>query len=323
MWHAGEPLILPVSFYKEAFELQQKWNTQKIHITNSFQTNATLIDQAWCDFFKDYNVRVGVSLDGPEPIHNANRVDRAGRGSFQKAMCGVELLRENDINYGIIAVITKESLQHPDAIWEFFTKLRPARLGFNPEEISGANLRSSLQTFEMIEQYRAFFSRILTLSMQADHPVIMREVENMLSALLESSSPRRFVTNIALKYLNFDYNGNISTFSPELLSSTHEVYGDFIFGNVAHSSLEDVVTHPKFIEVNAQIEKGVEICRQTCDYFLFCGGGCPSNKLFENGTFSSTETNACRLQVKVPVDVLLEQLEDIYQVKHSQQPSER
>ncbi len=315
LWHAGEPLILPISFYREAFELQQRWNTQGVRIVNSLQTNATLINQAWCDFFKDYNVRVGVSLDGPEHIHNANRVDRAGRGSFQSALRGVELLRENEIEYGVIAVITNESVQYPDAIWQFFTELQPARLGFNPEEVTGANLHSTLQTGAMIERYRAFFSRILTLSIESEQPVIIREVENMFSALFDSQSPRRFVTNVALKYLNFDCNGNISTFSPELLSTGHQVDNAFVFGNVAHSSLDDVLMHPKFTEINTQIERGVEMCRETCDYFLFCGGGCPSNKLFENGTFSSTETNACRLHVKVPVDVLLGRLEEVYQVR--------
>jgi uncharacterized protein len=60
MWHAGEPLIPPVSFYQEAFALQQKWNTKGVRIVNSFQTNATLVTQSWCDFFKAYNIRVGV-----------------------------------------------------------------------------------------------------------------------------------------------------------------------------------------------------------------------------------------------------------------------
>jgi uncharacterized protein len=275
---------------------------------------------ALCDFFKAYNIRVGVSLDGPEHIHNARRVDRKGRGSFQRAMRGVRLLRDNGIDFGMIAVITKDSAQYPDELWRFFMELSPARLGFNPEEISGVNTQSSLQADEGIEQYRAFFKRILKLSAQANEAVIIREVEYLLSALISGSSLKRFVTNVPLKYLNFDYNGNISAFAPELLGTTHPNYGNFIFGNVLENTLEDVLNHPKFIEVSAQIEQGVEMCRETCDYFMFCGGGCPSNKLFENNTFCSTETRACVLHVKVPVDALVEYLEGGYLQPPSESP---
>ena len=75
VWHAGEPLLLPPSFYEEAFHLTQQYNTQGVCVTHSFQTNGTRITQQWCDFFKKHNVQLGVSIDGPKSIHDANRVD--------------------------------------------------------------------------------------------------------------------------------------------------------------------------------------------------------------------------------------------------------
>lgn len=310
MWHAGEPLILPIKFYREAFALQQQWNTSdKVKIVNAMQTNATLITEEWCEFFKEQNLRVCLSLDGPEHLHDTHRVDIAKRGSFQRAMRGARLLRDSGIDFGVIAVITQETVQHPDDFWNFFAELRPSRLGLNPEEYGGANLHASLRSQEGIQQYRAFFKRILELSAQADPPIVIREVEEHLSSIINGPSSRRFPTNVPLTYLNFDYTGNISSFAPELLSSHLPSPQDFIFGNVLHDTLEDMLMHPRFSEVSAQIEQGVKLCRETCDYFAFCGGGCPSNKLFENGTFASTETNACQLHVKQPVDVLLEHLE--------------
>ena len=70
VWHAGEPLVLPISFYENAFRIAEQCNTRGIRIVHSFQTNGTLINQDWCDFLKQYNVKIGVSLDGPRHIHD-------------------------------------------------------------------------------------------------------------------------------------------------------------------------------------------------------------------------------------------------------------
>ncbi len=92
----------------------------------------------------------------------------------------------------------------------------------------------------------------------------------------------------------------------------HPAYGKFTFGNVFHNTLEDITSDPKFIAVHEQIQRGVARCQATCAYFAFCGGGHPSNKISENGTFDSTETLACRLKVQAATDALLEHLEEKY-----------
>lgn len=315
LWHASEPLVLPPSFYEQAFQLQQRWNQKQVRVANAFQTNATLITQKWIEFFRKHSIHVGVSLDGPQEIHDANRKDRADRGTYERAMRGIELLRANDIPYTIIAVITSASLQQPDQLWKFFAELRPQRLGLNPEEIEGANTSSSLDKSDAVEQYRAFFQRLLTLNEQSQRPLVIREVENLMELILSSelSPTLRSQTNEPLAILSFDCDGNFSTFSPELLTmSSYPEYGNFLFGNVFEHSLEDIYTNPYFQKAQEHIQRGVKQCKETCPYFATCGGGFPSNKLFENGTFVSTETLACRLKIQVPVDVLLERLEDKY-----------
>src|SRR5262249_51232147 len=135
LWHAGEPLVLPVDFYRQAFQIQQKWNAQGVRITNSFQTNATLITQQWCDFILEHGIRIGVSIDGPAYLHNAHRVDRKNRGTFERVMQGIALLRKNHIPYTAIAVVTRDTVEHPDEFWQFFQEIQPTHLGLNPEEV--------------------------------------------------------------------------------------------------------------------------------------------------------------------------------------------
>src|SRR4051812_31053470 len=94
VWHAGEPLVLPVDFYREAHDILQRWNVSGVRITFHFQTNATLIDAEWCRFFLRPNVRVGVSLDGPRELHDLHRVDRRGKGTFDRTFRGLRMLHE-------------------------------------------------------------------------------------------------------------------------------------------------------------------------------------------------------------------------------------
>ncbi len=84
LWHAGEPLTVPISFYEKAFSLLARFNLKNIPVQQQIQTNATLITQPWCDFFKAHQVDVSVSIDGPKRLHDANRLTRSGRGTFER-----------------------------------------------------------------------------------------------------------------------------------------------------------------------------------------------------------------------------------------------
>jgi radical SAM protein with 4Fe4S-binding SPASM domain len=123
--------------------------------------------------------------------------------------------------------------------------------------------------------------------------------------------------------LSFDCEGNVSTFSPELLTVKHEKYNNFVFANVSNKGPNDPSTQldlsQKFIDVCSEIQNGISKCRETCEYFAFCGGGAPSNKLHENGSFDSTKTLRCKLRVRALIDVCLEHLESKYGLDESQE----
>jgi uncharacterized protein len=321
VWHAGEPLILPISFYEQAFQCIEQENIHKIRITHSFQTNATLITHGWCDFFKRYQAQVGVSLDGPQHIHDAQRVDRANKGTFKSAMHGIRLLQEHNLQFSVIAVVTEHTLQHAEEFWKFFMDLRPTRLGLNPEVAEGVNATSTLHTETAMLRYKAFIRDLLKWHDCTPEPIRIREIEYLIDYLHHCSPFIRSQTNVPGTILSFDCDGNISTFSPELLTVTRPNGGNFRFGNVFEGTLQDSFTTEKFIQVNKQIQEGVLKCEQTCDHFMFCGGGFPANKIYENGSFDSTETNACRLRVKATVDALLEHLEERYHIDPPQAES--
>jgi uncharacterized protein len=102
--------------------------------------------------------------------------------------------------------------------------------------------------------------------------------------------------------------GNISTFSPELLGFKNLRYGNFTWGNVHSDTWDTFPENQAFRKANSDIAAGVVKCKSSCKYFAMCGGGDPSNKLAETGTFDSTETQHCRLHVQAVADVVIEKV---------------
>jgi uncharacterized protein len=108
--------------------------------------------------------------------------------------------------------------------------------------------------------------------------------------------------------VSVDHQGNLCTYSPELLGLASERYGAFHFGNVCRDSLDDILASDGFRRVHDDVAAGIARCRAECEVFGYCGGGAPANKVFENGSFDSSETLFCRLTRKAMIDVVLDKL---------------
>ncbi|MGO9598205.1 MAG: cyclophane-forming radical SAM/SPASM peptide maturase GrrM/OscB [Isosphaeraceae bacterium] len=311
VWHAGEPLVLPVAFYERALSIIRDRNTEDVQLDHSFQSNGTLITQEWCDFIKGHPVRIGVSLDGPAFLHDAYRKTRQGNGTHSRVMEGVRLLLANGISFHVIAVLTKASLDYPDEIFEFFEGNQIRNVGFNIEEIEGPHQSSSLQSPDMGNRYARFLSRFFDLAADSGWPLRVREFDTTQAAVLQRDrwNPYRTSETTPYSIISVDWQGNFSTFSPELLGLSSPHYGDFVLGNVAERDFDSARSTSKFQAIHADILAGVRRCEETCSYFSMCGGGAPVNKYFENGSFVSTETLFCVLNRKALLDVVLDKLE--------------
>lgn len=314
VWHAGEPLVVGVDFYEEAIELLRELDTRGLEIHHAFQTNATLVTPEWCEFFKRHRARLGVSVDGPAFLHDAHRKTRSGRGTHDRVMAGVRRLREHGVSFHVISVLTSRSLDHPDELFRFYVENGIRRVAFNIEEVEGVNDSSSLGREDAAEKTRAFLGRFLDLVETTGADLRVRELHGLGRLVAGGGSVERNQENTAMRILSVDHAGNFSTWSPELLGQKSPEYGDFLLGNVRDDDLDALERSTKFRHLRREIERGVAACRESCEYFGVCGGGAPSNKYFENGTFASTETLHCRLSKKAVADVLLERLEEALEI---------
>lgn len=124
IWHGGETTVLPREFYQRAVLLQQRLRRPRQVVHNVIQTNATRLDEAWVRFFRDYEFRVGISLDGPRQIHDAHRRHRSGRPSFDDVVNGIQLLRDGGVPFTVLMVVGEEAVAlGPQAVFDTFESL--------------------------------------------------------------------------------------------------------------------------------------------------------------------------------------------------------
>ncbi|MFA6591756.1 MAG: anaerobic sulfatase-maturation protein [Bacteroidales bacterium] len=130
-WHGGEPLVLGLDFYKKAIELERKYADGK-NILNTLQTNGTLVTQEWADFFKAHNFLIGISLDGPEDVHNKYRKDKGGAPTFDRVMRGLDILRRTGVQFNTMSTVNKASEGRGLEIYQFLKSVGSQYMQFMP-----------------------------------------------------------------------------------------------------------------------------------------------------------------------------------------------
>jgi uncharacterized protein len=286
VWHGGEPLA---AGREHLGALMSHFRGVEHHI----QTNATLIDDAWCEFFVTHDVRVGISIDGPRRL-TGRRVLWNGNPAYDRIVKGIGTLRRNGIEYAALCVVSDPAPAMAKPLYEFFVDLGCTVLGVNVEEQEGVNLRSNAYDDTAM---RAFWSE-LTAAWRKDPRIELREVEwalryagAWLTGAADELLPRRHdpIPTIA-------HDGRVVLLSPELAGFSSPHYGDFTSGSVLESSLASIVERAAAAPSGwiAEYLSGVEACRASCPYFGFCGGAHAANRFFEHGRFDGTQTHHCR-----------------------------
>ena len=310
VWHAGEPLVLGPQYYEDAFRKISEHCPPGLTIEHAVQTNGMLINDAWCDLFRRWKVGVGISIDGPRAINDAFRKTRSGKGTFDKAVAGIRRLQQHAIPFYVISVLTRDALANPDALFSFYRELDIHDVGFNIEEQEGVHDSTTLGSGLPPGSVQSFLRRFNELMRSHDFHIVVREIEETLVSIrhFDKNGP---INNLVIPFgiITVDVKGGLYTFSPEIAGYASRDFETFSIGNIFTDSFEDVRNSSVLTAMSSQIAAGVELCRTSCKYFSVCGGGAPSNKVFENGTFASTSTTYCELTKKRVTDFLLETIE--------------
>jgi len=130
-WHGGEPLVLGLDFYKKAIEFEKKYGEGKV-VHNTLQTNGTLLNPQWADFFRENDFLIGISLDGPKDIHDKYRKDKGGNPTFDKVVRGLNILRDRDVQFNTMSTINRSSEGRGLEVYQFLKSMGSVFMQFMP-----------------------------------------------------------------------------------------------------------------------------------------------------------------------------------------------
>lgn len=292
VWQGGEPTLLGIDFFKRVVQLQKQFSGAKT-ITNSLQTNGTLLDDDWCRFLKKHNFMVGISLDGPKEIHDRYRRDRKGTGTFDKVMRGLKALQKHKVEYNVLACVARETAKKPLDVYHFFKKEGVEFIQFSPvvERVSdGGSAQPGLRLagpaaldreecetdvtpWSVIpEEYGDFLIDIYEEWVRHDvGTVFVMNFEWVLNAWIGNPSPVCVYAKTCGRSVVIEHNGDV-------YACDHCVYPEYRLGNIMTDRLSGMVERSLqsgFGEAKEALLPGW--CSE-CEVLAACHGGCPKHR---------------------------------------------
>lgn len=303
-WHGGEPLAAGIKRFSSYMELFQRTGAVQFSRHN-FQTNATLLNEEWCEFIRTHNIRIGVSLDG-DAICNASRVDWSGRPTFERTLRGIQELKRAKIDFSVICVVNKHNLDRASEIYSFIDSLSPRSLSINVEETEGHNSGSEKPSSPFVSK---FWDSLLACWLASPNLPI-RQFTDAYAVLDKIHRGEKIGFNRdRYVYPTVSVDGDVMVLSPELMSVVGVARERFMLGNVLREKLENIVDRARDVEYVREFFSGLKACESQCQYWEFCGGGQASNRYFETGRLDGTVTDYCTNSRIAPVESVLHSLE--------------
>lgn len=284
-WHGGEPLMRPLTFYQQALRLQQKYAGGR-HIDNCIQTNGTLITPEWAKFFKNNGFLVGVSIDGPQHMHDLHRRSRYGRPSWHKVMQGIDILNRYGVEWNAMAVANHTTAADPLAFYHFFKSIGCHYIQFTPvvERIykhpDGRILAApcdgayaSLTEFSIRpEEWGQFCCTIFDEWVKSDVGEYFVQLFDATLALWMGMQPP--VCSLA----ETCGHATAMEFNGDLYACDHFVFPEYRLGNICETPLKSMVNSSLLHNFGlAKRDALTNQCRQ-CRYLFACHGECPRNR---------------------------------------------
>ena len=283
-WHGGETLMRPLSFYQKVVELQKKYANGRT-IDNCIQTNGTLLNDEWCEFFHDNHWLVGISIDGPQEFHDEYRKNKQGKPSFMKVMQGIHLLNKHQVEWNAMAVVNDYNADYPLEFYHFFKELRCHYIQFTPivERIhphaDGRHLAHVLQNEEKLadfsvspEQWGNFLCTIFDEWVKNDVGEYFIQIFDATLANWMGAQP-----GVCTMAPTCGHAG-VMEFNGDVYSCDHFVFPEFKLGNIYEKSLIEMMYSEKQIQFGQQKKDSLPNKCKECKYLFACNGECPKNR---------------------------------------------
>ena len=271
-WQGGEPTLAGLEFFERVVELEAKYAPPGTTISNALQTNAVLLDDRWGEFLHRYDFLVGVSLDGPEEIHDSVRRDRGGHGSFRRVIAGIGVLRRHRVDFNILCVVGPHNVRRVRELMAFFRAEGFSHLQFIPAmDFQSVEPEKAAAYLITPEEYGEFLVELFDEWYEGGFPATsVRTFDAILQSYLGMPSDLCLYGERCDSGIVVEYNGDIYP-CDFYVSEAHRL------GNVLEEPLAAILAMPKraaFIDRKLALSPQ---CRE-CAWLRLCRGGCPRNR---------------------------------------------
>ncbi|MBN2289014.1 MAG: anaerobic sulfatase maturase [Candidatus Glassbacteria bacterium] len=286
-WQGGEPTLAGLEFYKKAVELQMAHGRNGQAVANALQTNGVLLDERWAGFLAEYRFLVGLSLDGPQPLHDHYRKDHRGRPTFDRVMAAAALMRRHRVEFNILSMITAKSERLGGEIYRFLVGEGFRHLQFIPcVEYGQADGKPAPQNCSP-RGYGQFLCDVFDCWYPGDvGRVSVRTFEGLVALL--AGEPRLSICNLGKvcdHYLVVEKDGGV-------FPCDFFVAEDYLLGNLMDKPLAKIYLSDRersFAHLKADLPAKCTACR----YLEICYGGCPKDRLAAGGGKFGRPSHLC------------------------------
>ena len=299
-WQGGEPTLLGIDYYRKIVDLQKKYQPQGVRIENDLQTNGLLLNDDWCEFLAQNQFLVGLSIDGPEEMHNRYRVTRSGKPTFHLVMRAVEKLKHYGVPFNALVVVNRHNVKHPLELYRFLTKeLGVTYIQFNPcvepndfkttapqfwnenmipkvgSELTKPGHPMSVVTEWSVdaEDWGEFLKVVFEEWVNNDlGRVLVNLFETAVAQVMGKPAQLCITAEFCGKGLAIEHDGDV-------FSCDHYVYPEYKLANVKDKALNEMAFSIRQQAFGmAKRDSLPEYCK-ACPYLKLCWGECPKNRL--------------------------------------------
>ena len=279
-WHGGETMLRPVSFYKRAIELQQRYAGGR-RVENCIQTNGTLLTDEWCRFLRDNGWLVGLSIDGPQEFHDEYRRARDGKPTFHRVMRAVDMLNRYGVDWNAMAVVNDYNADYPDEFYNFFKQIGCRYIQFTPVverltadgHIAAVSSPGELAPFSVTPaQWGDFLCRVFDLWVKSDVGETFVQIFDATLANYVGVEPGVCTLASVCGHAGvMEHNGDV-------YCCDHFVFPEYLLGNIHDATIAEMMYSERERAFGAAKKTALpDQCKQ-CQFLKLCNGECPRNR---------------------------------------------
>jgi len=295
-WQGGEPMLMGLDFFKTSIELVNKYKRPEQNILHTIQTNGILIDDEWAKFFKENNYLVGLSVDGPKEMHDAFRVNKGGKGTFDQVMEGWRSLVKYNVDCNVLCTLHSANAEKPLEVYRFFRdEMKAEYLQFIPiieratedtlpianrgwGQNYGADRPLYVQKGNIVtnrsikpKQYGNFYIEIFEEWVRKDVGKIFIQMFDVTLGTHVGEYSLCIHSPTCGTALAMEHNG-------DMYSCDHFVEPDYLLGNINDTNMMEIISSEKQMKFGTDKKDTLPDYCNKCSVKFSCNGGCPKDR---------------------------------------------